>query len=107
MIPNASLKDESESRSRQWIVWAMAALVAVGFAAGGLWWHWRGLPVTTRSNQGDDADDDEPALVNPGYVGPRACAPCHEKRVTEFLTTRHSRACRAPESDDMPPGFAP
>jgi tetratricopeptide (TPR) repeat protein len=55
-----------------------------------------------------DAEPDEPAAArNPGYLGPQACAPCHARRVAEFQQTRHLRACRLPQAEAMPPGFAP
>src|SRR5262249_56609370 len=53
----------------------------------------------------DDIPD--PVVVNPGYVGPQACSECHTKRVAEFLTTPHARACRMPRAGDMPVGFEP
>jgi len=43
--------------------------------------------------------------VNPGYVGPQACASCHAERVAEFARTRHSLACVAPDAAMMPAGF--
>src|SRR5262249_45417607 len=36
-----------------------------------------------------------------------ACVACHAKRVAEFETTRHFRACCAPPPGSMPAGFAP
>lgn len=51
---------------------------------------------------------DEPIVpVNPGYLGPAACAPCHANRVGEFLKTPHAHACRRPQDGPMPPGFEP
>ena len=46
-------------------------------------------------------------VVNPGYVGPQACAECHAHRVAEFSLTNHFRACREPQVEQMPAGFAP
>ena len=32
--------------------------------------------------------------VNPGYIGPAACAECHAQRVSQMRSTRHFQACR-------------
>ena len=49
-----------------------------------------------------------PDLVvdNPGYVGPRVCAECHEARCVEFHGTRHAMACPTPEEGRLSPPFA-
>ena len=89
----------------------IAVLVAAGVAAAS---YWTLTPTTPPAPPprpdlaalGDDAD--EPfAVVNPGYLGPQACAPCHAARVTEFERTAHARACRRPTDGPMPPGFDP
>jgi tetratricopeptide (TPR) repeat protein len=54
-----------------------------------------------------DTEDEEPSAPDPGYLGPQACAACHPRRVAEFQTTPHLRACRRPQDGPMPPGFAP
>jgi tetratricopeptide (TPR) repeat protein len=46
-------------------------------------------------------------VLNPGYLGPAACAECHTARVSEFQKTRHYRACWNPDRGPMPPGFDP
>lgn len=46
-----------------------------------------------------------PAVVNPGYLGPQACAECHSERVAEFRGTRHFKAMCVPDSTTMPAGF--
>jgi tetratricopeptide (TPR) repeat protein len=55
-------------------------------------------------------DDDEEidrllAVTNPGFVGIKACAQCHARRVEEFKTTRHFGACKEPEDGVAAPGF--
>ncbi|HEV3449075.1 MAG TPA: tetratricopeptide repeat protein [Gemmataceae bacterium] len=67
----------------------------------------RALDSGERSGLAEGDTELEAAFHNPGYVGPRACAPCHAKRVAEFQTTRHFLACRLAHADSMPPGFAP
>jgi tetratricopeptide (TPR) repeat protein len=47
------------------------------------------------------------AAVNPGYVGPQACAECHADRVAEFRATRHFLANDVPRPGTMPVGFMP
>jgi tetratricopeptide (TPR) repeat protein len=45
--------------------------------------------------------------VNPGYLGPQACAECHAERVVGMQRSRHFRTCRLPVAAEMPDGFAP
>lgn len=56
-----------------------------------------------------DADShlEEPVIVNPGYVGPQACAECHAERVAQLHGSKHFRTCRLPEPEAMPAGFGP
>jgi tetratricopeptide (TPR) repeat protein len=94
--------------SRRWLVRAAAGLVVVVVAALVVW-KWptgRGSSPTSPSPVVDD-DLPEPVVVNPGYVGPEACAACHADRVAEFRKTNHFRACRTPHDGPMPPGFEP
>lgn len=85
------------------------AAVAIGAAitAGYVWFSpvkplRPPLPDLAELNE----DPDESIVpVNPGYLGPLACAGCHNSRVSEFLKTAHARACRRPEDGPMPPGF--
>ena len=66
------------------------------------------VPLPDITVLGEDDEPDAPAIVrNPGYLGPQACAPCHARRVAEFLTTPHARACRRPQDGPMPEGFTP
>lgn len=46
-----------------------------------------------------------PRVHNPGYVGPQACAECHQPRLQECLGSSHFRTCRVPEPATMPRGF--
>jgi tetratricopeptide (TPR) repeat protein len=93
-------------RSIRWAGWAIVAL-AVG-TAGAVALRWRpSSPSRVDSLADQDSDDDPPVPPDPGYLGPQACAPCHGRRVAEFQATPHFRACRLPESEPMPPGFAP
>jgi tetratricopeptide (TPR) repeat protein len=62
------------------------------------------LGVTDKTS---DAEDDEPVVLNPGYVGPAACAECHADRVAECRTTNHYRTFRTPDPAVMPAGFEP
>jgi tetratricopeptide (TPR) repeat protein len=91
-------------------VWAIVGLVVV---AGGaiLWWRlgnpWQRDAQPPRTATDQDAEEDEPAVADPGYLGPQSCAACHARRVAEFQATSHFRACRLPLAETMPPGFAP
>lgn len=62
-------------------------------------------PTPQDSGAAPKIDLSELVARNPGYVGPQACAPCHAKRVAEFLQTAHYHTCRFPEADRMPPAF--
>lgn len=53
----------------------------------------------------DDSKELKP--VNPGYLGPQACAECHRERVAEFQATRHFQANCIPRPESMPSGFQP
>lgn len=53
----------------------------------------------------DPAEDRVASRPNPGYVGPQACARCHQDRVDEFKQTRHFQAMCAPDQVSMPEGF--
>jgi tetratricopeptide (TPR) repeat protein len=93
--------------ARRWAPWAALALVAVACAcAAAGWWYWpRPHPPIDPVALDDDLPDPPPA--DPGYLGPDACARCHDARVAEFKKTSHFRACRAPEPAAMAAGFAP
>src|SRR5688572_9239557 len=91
---------------RPWAVRAAAAAAAVIGVA--VLWPAREAPPAPPPPAADEADDEPlPIPANPGYLGPKACAPCHADRVAEFLTTPHARSCRVPDPAAMPPGFAP
>ena len=76
-------------RRLAWVL-LLIAVVAVGR------WAWPpDAPPITPSNDdtaGNETDPD-PSAVNPGYVGPEACAECHARRVAEFKQTQHYSAC--------------
>jgi tetratricopeptide (TPR) repeat protein len=94
----------------RWAVWAAVLAVALAAAAGATWWWWPRpqLVADPVADREPDIDEWQPtAAVAPGYLGPRACAPCHANRVAEFGATRHFQACAVPEPGTMPAGFAP
>lgn len=68
-----------------------------------IWWR---PGVRTPKVSGDDDLDPVLTVANPGYVGVKACAECHGKRVAEFQETRHFVAC-TPSSGVRAPGFVP
>jgi tetratricopeptide (TPR) repeat protein len=70
-------------------------------------WCQRRAPPPGSAVASQNVDFDEPAAPDPGYLGPQACAACHAQRVAEFQATRHFQACRLPQAETMPPGFAP
>jgi tetratricopeptide (TPR) repeat protein len=82
--------DTANKSQRRTIVLALAGLIAIGSVIA-VWQHSR------RSNpkQIEDAIPfaSSTEVVNPGYVGPQACASCHAERVAEFQKTRHFVAC--------------
>lgn len=65
----------------------------------------------TERIQGPHVADPEPVepritvSQNPGYLGPEACAECHQERVSEFRRTKHFRTCRIPAADELPSQF--
>jgi tetratricopeptide (TPR) repeat protein len=83
----------------------LLAVVALAGAVA-LWWRPRPQPPATAA-AGLDLEPDAPPAPDPGYLGPQACVACHAQRVAEFQATRHFRACRRPQPETMPPGFAP
>jgi tetratricopeptide (TPR) repeat protein len=92
-------------RRRRWVVWLSLSILAAAGAALALWWSTSSTAIDITKPEPDDIPD--PVVLNPGYVGPQACSECHAKRVTEFLTTPHARACRVARAGDMPAGFEP
>lgn len=96
------------TRSRRWLLFAPALLVCcLGTTAALTWWYRRAIETTPQKPA--EFDEDLNVLItplNPGYVGPQACAECHAKRVAEFASTRHFMACRPPDPALMPEGFA-
>jgi tetratricopeptide (TPR) repeat protein len=87
----------------------VCALLGVTILAGGAvayhWWRSRIRPAPVSGANFKD-EDDEPAVPDPGYLGPQACAPCHADRVAEFLNTSHYRTSRVPQQETMGDGFA-
>lgn len=45
-------------------------------------------------------------IINPGYVGPQACAGCHDERLEECKSSSHFRTCRFPATELLPRGFS-
>jgi tetratricopeptide (TPR) repeat protein len=88
---------------QRWFVVIAVAAVAVGGAAA--WWHWRTKPPVGAAVSLEPRDEGDGAPVNPGYLGPQACAECHSQRVAEFLKTRHALACVEPSPDSVTPTF--
>jgi tetratricopeptide (TPR) repeat protein len=105
MVSNSSPRPGAAS-SRRWAVCALVATLAIACGAVAFWRRSQPLPPVEVTAAADE-EDDEPPARDPGYVGPQACAACHERRVAEFQTTPHLHACRRPQDGPMPPGFAP
>src|SRR5439155_15827183 len=90
--------------------WAIVVAVGLAVAAGAAyrWWPSSQVPPHPPDVLEEELEPEEPLVIqNPGYLGPESCAPCHAKRVAEFRSTTHFRACRRPGDGPMPPGFAP
>ena len=81
------------------MVWVVGLVLVAGACGYALF-----RPAPASHYVDDDIDDASPPA--PGYVGPQACAPCHAARTADFLKTNHARACRLPDGDGMPAGFA-
>jgi tetratricopeptide (TPR) repeat protein len=79
----------------------IAAVAAAGAAA---WWYFHPRPTVVEVKPVDDQPD-EITVVNPGYLGPQACAECHAERVAEFFKTRHAIACIEPSRDNVTAAF--
>jgi tetratricopeptide (TPR) repeat protein len=97
------------SRTRRWVVLVVVAVVVLAGVA--VAWSRRRPPppvgVAAVPDADQDADVDEAAPHDPGYVGPSACAACHAARVAEFRETNHFRACRLAGPGVMSQGFDP
>ena len=100
MLDSNSPTDRLTSRhagkkSHSWprVVVASSVLLIGGFALG--IWLWPDAKDTDEHSSRNDAGptDSWPVVVNPGYVGIRACTECHAERVAEFKRTRHYLAC--------------
>jgi tetratricopeptide (TPR) repeat protein len=98
-------------RGRVWCL--LASLLALAASTVACWQK----PVQVAAPDGSattgsalkDAAAEQTAQVvalNPGYLGPQACAACHARRVAEFQGTRHFLACRLPQAESMPPPFS-
>src|SRR5262245_52916488 len=90
-------------RGQRWFVVVAVAVIAIGGAAA--WWRWqpqqRPAPVAVSL----EPKDVDLAPLNPGYLGPQACAECHSERVAEFLKTRHAVACVEPSVERVTQAF--
>ncbi len=64
-------------------------------------------PPEDHSTGGEPSTFSTGAREKAGFLGPQACAECHQQRVTEFMETNHFRTCRQPVVADLPPGFEP
>ncbi|MSR58479.1 MAG: tetratricopeptide repeat protein, partial [Planctomycetaceae bacterium] len=84
--------------------------VLVAFAGAASWWWFRAQvspsPAAPPADTGANADSEGPEVVNPGYLGPQACAECHAERVAVMQGSRHFRTCRLPEVAAMPSEFS-
>src|SRR5262245_60609337 len=116
--------NEQPSSGRWWIVFGAVLLVCVVGGALGVWWSSEPLKRTgTKRSPGkpkNEETDPHPlgrndlANATPvagparsGYMGPQACAECHQERVASLANSSHFRTCRLPDPKDMPAGFAP
>ncbi|MBI3862204.1 MAG: tetratricopeptide repeat protein [Planctomycetia bacterium] len=76
-------------------------------AATAVWWFSRAADSTSSGASAQvDADPLGQEIVNPGYLGPEACAECHAERVAAMRGSRHFRTCRLPEVEAMPSAFS-
>src|SRR5262245_33473953 len=98
-------------RGRRFYWQYVAILGVIATVAAALSFWWRPAPAAIAAmvdvSVKNDSDLVEPTIVNPGYLGPQACAACHADRVAEFLTTNHFHTFRKPEARTMPVGFSP
>ncbi|MGE5192751.1 MAG: tetratricopeptide repeat protein, partial [Deltaproteobacteria bacterium] len=93
-------------RARLWKAGLLGALLAGSGAAWAIFGRVP-APATVGLTAPFDDDPEEPAVVNPGYVGSQACAACHAERVAECQSTNHFRTFRTPDPAVMPIGFEP
>ena len=94
----------------RWVVRAVIGVLLLGSGIGV--YYWLRVPNATPIKAAlpglaelNEDPEDLGAPPNPGYLGPKACTPCHASRVHEFLQTIHARACRRPQDGPMAPGF--
>jgi tetratricopeptide (TPR) repeat protein len=88
--------------------WALGVCVVLACAGAAYWWWHAGRVVVPVPPVLPEIEEwTEPAVSAPGYLGVDACAPCHNRRVAEFRSTRHYLACRVPTPGAMPSGFLP
>jgi tetratricopeptide (TPR) repeat protein len=90
-----------------WRRWLVLALFLVLVATAVACWRYWSSRTGNRTFAHQDVADEEPVAPNPGYLGPAACAACHQDRVAEFAKTTHYRACRPPRIGEVPAGFGP
>lgn len=95
--------------SRPGPFWIAVCVLTLLSACGSYWLFSHRTNATSSASIANlpelDAPVEKPDLINPGYLGPQACAECHSERVAEFQRTNHFRACYQPGPNDMPPGF--
>lgn len=86
---------------------AGGCLLAAVVAATSYWGFRQSRPTSPPPAPLTPAEDDlgPTPPANPGYVGVRACAPCHAKRVDEFSRTRHAVAMVPASAAKMPAAF--
>jgi tetratricopeptide (TPR) repeat protein len=103
-----SAAEGNRSPRRRWAAWLTVGLL-LATSAGAVWYWWPTREPRPVAGVEEDAEveADPPAINNPGYLGPQACAACHARRVAEFLKTRHAIACCPPRPAAMPAGFSP
>ncbi len=116
-LPTSTFMKQDEKKGKPpWVQWPILIILLIGVA--GACFVALHVPDPLRPEHGDgsvakdlfDASeaplpDLTQSLPNPGYLGANACAPCHAKRVEEFLLTNHAHAIRRPDTALMPSGF--
>lgn len=104
MAKEQRVRRESLPRWMRWAAWGgVAAVLLIG---GSLAWRLQPVQPPSKKVQPQTTAAVTKRSGNPaGYLGPQACAPCHQQRVADFRKTNHFRTSRLPSDEPMPPGF--